>query len=127
MRPRRGSTIGRWCRSRGEIDQRGRDLRYVDIRAPPRSAAIAALADRTAARLRAHESAAGRCQREDSPRRFHHLHPPARLEPPTQDTAVPRGRASLLDGWLARQPNAAVRLLGVGVERLADDAAADLF
>jgi DNA polymerase-4 len=48
--------------------------------------------------------------------------------PATQDTnAVLRIARELLDGWLAEQPRAAVRLLGVGVGALAPAMQMDLF
>jgi len=50
------------------------------------------------------------------------------FEPPTQDTAVVSAAAlGLLDEWLAAQPHAAVRLLGVGVSQLQTPKQADLF
>jgi len=50
------------------------------------------------------------------------------LEPPTQDTAAVSAAAkTLLEGWLAAQPNAAVRLLGVGVSSLQAVQQGDLF
>jgi DNA polymerase-4 len=50
------------------------------------------------------------------------------LEPPTQDTAIVATAAqALLNGWLAAQPRAAVRLLGVGVSDLQVMMQADLF
>ena len=50
------------------------------------------------------------------------------LEPPTQDTAVVAATAQrLLLGWLRTQPDAAVRLLGVGVGDLQSLRQADLF
>ena len=50
------------------------------------------------------------------------------LEPPTQDTAIISAAAeALLKGWLASQPRAAVRLLGVGVGDLQEMLQPDLF
>jgi DNA polymerase-4 len=50
------------------------------------------------------------------------------LEPPSQDTAVVSAAATaLLEQWLAKQPNAAVRLLGVGVGDLQYSQQRDLF
>jgi DNA polymerase-4 len=50
------------------------------------------------------------------------------LEPPTQETAVVSAAAqALLDGWLAAQPRAAIRLLGVGVSDLQVLLQSDLF
>jgi DNA polymerase-4 len=50
------------------------------------------------------------------------------LGQPTQDTSVVSGAARrLLAGWLAEQPNAALRLLGVGAGDLGTLRQADLF
>ncbi len=50
------------------------------------------------------------------------------LAPPTQDTAIVSAAAqALLSGWLASQPHAAVRLLGVGVSDLHVLSQPDLF
>ncbi len=50
------------------------------------------------------------------------------IEPPTQETRVVTDVAlELLDSWLAAQPRAAVRLLGVGVGDLAAATQMDLF
>ena len=50
------------------------------------------------------------------------------IEPPTQETRVITAvAAELLDAWLAAQPGAAVRLLGVGVSELAPSSQLDLF
>jgi len=50
------------------------------------------------------------------------------LKPPTQDSGVVSAAAkTLLEQWLATQPNAAVRLLGVGVSDLQMSVQADLF
>ena len=50
-----------------------------------------------------------------------------RLGPATQDTGIVAAAArSLLEQWLATQPNAAVRLLGVGVGDLQTLRQADL-
>ena len=89
---------------------------------------LSALADRTAARLRAHQLAAGRVtvkiRRDD----FRTYSRQQALEPPTQDTAVVAATAQrLLHDWLRTQPNAAVRLLGVGVGDLQSLRQAELF
>jgi hypothetical protein len=50
------------------------------------------------------------------------------VEPPTQETAIVSSAAkALLEQWLATQPDAAVRLLGVGVSDLQTLPQADLF
>ena len=50
------------------------------------------------------------------------------LRPPTQDSSVVSAAAKiLLEQWLATQPDAAVRLLGVGVSDLQLSVQADLF
>jgi DNA polymerase-4 len=50
------------------------------------------------------------------------------VEPPTQETSViARMAQSLLQEWLRVQPNAAVRLLGVGVGNLQTLRQGDLF
>jgi DNA polymerase-4 len=86
------------------------------------------LADRTAARLRAHALAAGlvtiKVRRGD----FTTYTRQRPVLPPTQETAVICGVAqALLKDWLCSQPHAAVRLLGVGVGELQIQRQADLF
>jgi DNA polymerase IV len=86
------------------------------------------LADRTASRLRAHDLAAGtvsvKIRRDD----FTTYTRQRALGSPTQDTAIVSAAAkSLLDRWLATQPDAAVRLLGVGVSDLQLLPQGDLF
>jgi DNA polymerase-4 len=86
------------------------------------------LADRTASRLRAHDLAAGtvsvKIRRDD----FTTYTRQRSLGSPTQDTAIVSAAAkSLLDRWLATQPDAAVRLLGVGVSDLQLLPQGDLF
>jgi DNA polymerase-4 len=86
------------------------------------------LADRTAARLRAHALAAGlvtiKVRRGD----FTTYTRQRPVLPATQETAVICGVAqSLLKDWLCSQPHAAVRLLGVGVGDLQIQRQADLF
>ena len=50
------------------------------------------------------------------------------FEPPTQETRVITSIATgLLDAWLAAQPRAALRLLGVGVSELQPATQLDLF
>jgi DNA polymerase-4 len=74
------------------------------------------LADRAASRLRAHELAAGKVSVKIRRADFTTYTRQRALGPPTQDTAIVSAVAkSLLEEWLVSQPNAAVRLLGVGV------------
>jgi DNA polymerase IV len=103
----------------------------VDIRsAAELSAQLMHLADRTAGRLRAHDLLAGvvhvKIRRAD----FTTYTRQRALGTPTQDTATLCAIAqALLAEWIAAQPRAAVRLLGVGVghlqSRLQDDLFAD--
>jgi len=86
------------------------------------------LADRTAARLRAHNLAAGRVTVKIRRADFTTCTRQRALEPPTQDTAAvcALGQILLLE-WLGAHPDAAVRLLGVGVGDLHTALQADLF
>jgi DNA polymerase IV len=101
----------------------------TDIRAPSALAVqLLRLADRAASRLRAHELAAGcvsvKIRRAD----FTTYTRQCALGCPTQDTAIVSAAAkTLLERWLATQPNAAVRLLGVGVSDLQMLRQGDLF
>ena len=101
----------------------------TDIRAPAQLyAQLKALADRTASRLRAHKLLAGRVSVKIRRGDFTTYTRQRALEPPTQDTAVVSAAAeALLSGWLASQPLAAVRLLGVGVSDLQVIRQQDLF
>jgi DNA polymerase-4 len=91
-------------------------------------AEIVRLADKACARLRARELSA-RCvtvkiRRAD----FTTYTRQRRFEPPTQETRVVTTiAAALLDAWLETQPQAALRLLGVGVSELAGQVQPDLF
>ena len=86
------------------------------------------LADRTAARLRAHGLAAGTVVVKIRRRDFTTYTRQRRLEPPSQDTSAILGVAQgLLRQWLRDQPDAAVRLLGVGVGTLQAQRQTDLF
>jgi DNA polymerase-4 len=86
------------------------------------------LADRTATRLRAHSLAAGKVTVKIRRRDFTTYTRQRTVEPPTQETSVIAGMAQiLLKEWLRSQPNAAVRLLGVGVGRLQTLRQGDLF
>jgi DNA polymerase-4 len=91
-------------------------------------AEIVRLADKTCARLRARRLSAGcvtvKIRRGD----FITYTRQRRFEPPTQETRVITSLATeLLDAWLASQPRAALRLLGVGVSELAPATQLDLF
>jgi DNA polymerase-4 len=101
----------------------------TDIRAPAElSAQLNALADRTASRLRAHKLLAGRVSVKIRRGDFTTYTRQRTLEPPTQDTTVVSAVAqALLSGWLASQPRAAIRLLGVGVGDLQVMLQPDLF
>ena len=97
-----------------------------DLTDPPRlRREIVRLADKACSRLRAREMAAAcvvvKIRRGDFTTYTRQRH----IEPPTQETRVVTSVAiELLDAWLAAQPRAAVRLLGVGVSDL-DDRDAD--
>jgi DNA polymerase-4 len=91
-------------------------------------AEIVRLADKVSARLRRREFTAGcvtvKIRRKDFTTFTRQRH----FEPPTQETRVITAVArELLDGWLAAQPRAALRLLGVGVSDLAPATQLDLF
>jgi DNA polymerase IV len=89
----------------------------TDLRAPAElTAQLKALADRTAARLRAQKLLAGRVSVKIRRGDFTTYTRQRALEPPTQETAIVAAAAeALLCAWLVSQPRAAVRLLGVGV------------
>jgi DNA polymerase-4 len=78
--------------------------------------------------LRAHELIAGRVSVKIRRADFKTYTRQRGVAPPTQDTAILAAAAqSLLEAWLAEQPHAAVRLLGVGVGDLQVLRQADLF
>jgi DNA polymerase-4 len=86
------------------------------------------LADRTSSRLRAQHLAAGTVSVKIRRSDFTTYTRQRALGTPTQDTAVVAAAAKvLLEEWLATHPNAAVRLLGVGVSELHTLQQADLF
>jgi DNA polymerase-4 len=86
------------------------------------------LADRTASRLRAHGLAAGRVSVKIRRGDFTTFTRQRALGQPSQDTTVVSAAATaLLEQWLVKQPNAAVRLLGVGVGDLQSLQQPDLF
>jgi DNA polymerase IV len=91
-------------------------------------AEIVRLADKACGRLRVRQLSAGcvtvKIRRGD----FTTYTRQRRVEPPTQETRVITSLATaLLDAWLAAQPRAALRLLGVGVSELAPATQLDLF
>ncbi len=89
---------------------------------------ILRLADRTASRLRAQGLAAGRVSVKIRRGDFTTFTRQRALGSATQDTAVVSAVARILLGeWLADQPNAPIRLLGVGVGALRTLQQADLF
>jgi DNA polymerase-4 len=86
------------------------------------------LADRTAARLREHALAAGKVTVKIRRGDFTTFTRQRTVVPPTQETAVIAAVADqLLNEWLTSQPDAAVRLLGVGVGHLGLAVQGDLF
>jgi DNA polymerase-4 len=89
---------------------------------------IAQLADRTTARLRARQYKAGMVSIKVRRRDFETFTRQRSFNPPTQETRlIAQVAADLLDHWLAEQPRAAVRLLGVGVSDLEPEQQLDLF
>jgi DNA polymerase-4 len=89
---------------------------------------LTGLADRAAARLRSADLAAGRVTVKIRRADFTTYTRQRGLEPPTQDTAAVCAMAHrLLLEWLNSQPNAAVRLLGVGVGDLQGQRQGELF
>jgi DNA polymerase-4 len=101
----------------------------VDIRkSAEMHAELAKLADRACVRLRAKALMASTVVVKIRRRDFQTYTRSRSFGPPTQDTgAVLRIAKELLDGWLAEQPRAAVRLLGVGVSTLTPAVQMDLF
>jgi DNA polymerase-4 len=101
----------------------------TDLHAPKElKAQLRHLADRTASRLRAQKLVAGRVSVKIRRRDFTTYTRQRSLEPPTQETAIIAAAAeALLEAWVASQPRAAVRLLGVGVSDLQVLVQSDLF
>jgi DNA polymerase IV len=101
----------------------------TDIRGvAPLAVRLLRLADRAASRLRAQNLAAGRVSVKIRRADFTTYTRQRALGRPTQESGVVAAAAkSLLDQWLATQPDAAVRLLGVGVGDLQISMQADLF
>jgi len=91
-------------------------------------AELARLADRVGARLRGKQLMAGSVTVKVRRRDFTTYTRSRSFSPPTAETATVLAIArQLLDGWLAEQPRAAVRLLGVGVSQLSPAAQLELF
>ncbi|MGH8243713.1 MAG: DNA polymerase IV [Steroidobacteraceae bacterium] len=89
---------------------------------------LAQLADRTTARLRARQFKAGTVSIKVRRRDFETYTRQRSFNPPTQESRlIAQVAADLLDHWLAEQPRAAVRLLGVGVSDLEPETQLDLF
>jgi DNA polymerase-4 len=96
--------------------------------APTLERALLQLADRTAARLRAHELAAGCVQVKIRRADFQTYTRQRVLAPASADTRPIGALAQrLLAEWLRRNPGCAVRLLGVGVTDLVPQTQGDLF
>jgi DNA polymerase-4 len=101
----------------------------ADISEPARlHAEINRLADKACSRLRARKLAGG-CVTVKIRRGYFTTYTRQRaFEPRTQETrVVARIAGELLDAFLASQPRAALRLLGVGVSDLGEEVQADLF
>ena len=91
-------------------------------------ARLAQLADRTTARLRSKQFKAGMVSIKVRRRDFETYTRQKSFNPPTQETRlIAQVAADLLGNWLAEQPRAAVRLLGVGVSDLEPETQLDLF
>ncbi len=89
---------------------------------------IAQLADRTTARLRERQYKAGMVSIKVRRRDFETFTRQRSFNPPTQETRlIAQVAADLLGHWLAEQPRAAVRLLGVGVSDFEPEQQLDLF
>ncbi len=89
---------------------------------------LAQLADRTTARLRERQYKAGMVSIKVRRRDFETFTRQRSFNPPTQETRlIAQVAADLLDHWLAEQPRAAVRLLGVGVADLVPEQQLELF
>ena len=92
------------------------------------SAELAKLADRVGARLRAKELMTANVTVKIRRRDFTTYTRSKSFSPPTQETTTVLAIArQLLEAWLADQPRAAIRLLGVGLSSLSPAAQLDLF
>ena len=86
------------------------------------------LSEKTASRLRAKELVAGTAQVKIRRSDFSTVTRQCALRPPSNGTeTLYSATLRLLDDWLAENPGARVRLLGVGGTQLAQDAQPDLF
>jgi DNA polymerase-4 len=91
-------------------------------------AALARLAERTATRLRARQLKAAQVSVKIRRRDFATFTRQRTFSPATQETRlIAQVAADLLRGWFEEQPRVAVRLLGVGVAKLAPAQQLDLF
>jgi DNA polymerase-4 len=101
----------------------------ADIRGvAPLAVQLLRLADRATSRLRAQRLAAGSVSVKIRRADFTTYTRQRALAPPTQDTGLVSAAAkALLMQWLATQPDAAVRLLGVGLRDLQIPVQGDLF
>lgn len=91
-------------------------------------AELARLTDKVGTRLRAKELLCSTVTVKIRRRDFTTYTRSHSFRPPSQDTGTVLGVArELLDGWLAEQPRASIRLLGVGVSTLSPAAQLDLF
>jgi DNA polymerase-4 len=91
-------------------------------------AELARLADRAGVRLRHKALLAGSVTVKIRRADFTTYTRARSFQPPTRDTGTVLAVArELLDAWLAEQPRAAVRLLGVGLSQLSPEAQLDLF
>jgi DNA polymerase-4 len=91
-------------------------------------AELAALADRTAGRLRTQGWLAERVVVKIRRGDFKTYTRQRAIKPPTQETRpIAAAAAGLLDEWLKLQPRAAIRLLGVGATDLTSSSQLDLF
>jgi DNA polymerase-4 len=89
---------------------------------------LAQLADRTTARLRERQYKAGMVSIKVRRRDFETFTRQRSFNPPTHESRlIAQVAADLLDHWLAEQPRAAVRLLGVGVSDFEPEQQLDLF
>jgi DNA polymerase-4 len=102
---------------------------FTDLAEPARMRAeVLRLADRASARMRAQNLAAGCVQVKIRRADFTTFTRQRRFEPSTTDSrTIANLAAELLMGWLAEQPRAKVRLLGVGVNHLHAADQMDLF
>src|SRR5688572_24545385 len=102
---------------------------FTDLADPARMRAeVLRLADRAGTRMRAQNLAAGCVQVKIRRADFTTFTRQKRFEPSTTDSrTIANLAADLLTGWLAEQPRAKVRLLGVGVNHLHAADQMDLF